>query len=82
MQGRIARAGQATDEPVWTVIQCRDEGFDKVSIIMRESRLSEAQAILELQNREGGAEHRDSCPDRDVGEGNGTRTDREVIEID
>ena len=54
--GRITRGGQRDPAPKWTVIQCKTEGFDAVSIARCEKNLSEAQAILlieEKHDREG-----------------------------
>ena len=45
-KGRIGRPCQKDPAPKWRTIQCNDEAFDKVSIICRESRMKEAEAIL------------------------------------
>lgn len=50
MLARIAKPGQFNPAPRWTVIQCPDECFDKVAILQKTKRLSEAEAILEVEN--------------------------------
>jgi hypothetical protein len=50
--GRIARSGQQHNEPKWTIIHCPDEPFDRVCIAMRDKRLTEAQAIFEVEQAE------------------------------
>jgi len=49
--GRIARGGQRDPAPKWTVIHCKTEGFDAVSIARCEKNLSEAQAILLIEEK-------------------------------
>ena len=49
--GRITRSGQEDTAPRWTVIHCKSEGFDAVSMARCEKNLSEAQAILMIEQK-------------------------------
>ena len=42
---------QRDPTPKWTIIHCKTEGFDAVSIARCEKNLSEAQAILLIEEK-------------------------------
>ena len=42
---RIGQPGQNDPHPTFTIIQCQDEDFDKISIARRTQNLTEREAI-------------------------------------